>query len=159
MVSNCSDCGKEIRYEDASFCPYCGRPLKISEILERLPWEKDEELFNEAGHLATEKRKYENYAIFGLGDQLGKAGGIELVFRSPNEYPDAILVDLEKETALNVEFEEFSADFKGHDPARCDMIVCWIHNWKERYPNEKCPLPVYEVSGHEFVGKFYPKEE
>jgi hypothetical protein len=159
LVSNCPDCSKEIVYEDASYCPFCGRPLKIDDKLQKLPWRRDEALFDEAGHLATIKRRYENYAIYGLGEQLANLGGIDLVFRSPNEYPDAILVDFENEKTLNVEFEEFSADFKGHDATKCDLIVCWVHNWKERFPNEKCPLSVYEVSGQEFKGKLHPKEE
>jgi hypothetical protein len=28
-----------------------------------------------------------------------------------------------------------------HDVEKCDMIVCWIHNWPE------CPLEVVELRG------------
>jgi hypothetical protein len=28
----------------------------------------------------------------------------------------------------------------GHDPKKCDVIVCWVHNWPE------CPLEVIELS-------------
>ncbi|MDP9350006.1 MAG: hypothetical protein M3P51_00450, partial [Chloroflexota bacterium] len=42
---------------------------------------------------------------------------------------------------VRVEFEYRSSNFKdhGHDPAGCDMIVCWEHNWPD------CPLEVLEL--------------
>jgi hypothetical protein len=42
---------------------------------------------------------------------------------------------------VRIEFEFFSRNFlsHGHDPARCDMVVCWEHNWTE------CPLEVLEL--------------
>ena len=43
-----------------------------------------------------------------------------------------------------IEFEYESKNFllHGHDPKRCDVIVCWRHNWKE------CPeeIEVIELS-------------
>jgi len=43
---------------------------------------------------------------------------------------------------VKIEFEYESRNFlrHGHDLARCDVIVCWIHNWAE------CPLEVVELS-------------
>jgi hypothetical protein len=34
---------------------------------------------------------------------------------------------------IRIEFEYESRNFPrhGHDPDGCDMIVCWVHNWKE----------------------------
>jgi hypothetical protein len=42
---------------------------------------------------------------------------------------------------LRIEFEYESRSFEqhGHDPAGCDLIVCWRDNW------EACPLPVLEL--------------
>ena len=42
---------------------------------------------------------------------------------------------------VRIEFEFRSRSFKdhGHDPAKCDLIVCWQHNWPE------CPLDVVEL--------------
>jgi hypothetical protein len=42
---------------------------------------------------------------------------------------------------VRIEFEYYSSNFKdhGHDPAGCDMIVCWEHDWPE------CPLEVIEL--------------
>ena len=42
---------------------------------------------------------------------------------------------------VRIEFEYRSSHFKdhGHDHKQCDLIVCWIHNWKE------CPLEVIEL--------------
>jgi hypothetical protein len=39
---------------------------------------------------------------------------------------------------LAVEFEYDSNSFRehGHDPAQCDMIVCWAHNWRD------CPVEI-----------------
>ena len=34
---------------------------------------------------------------------------------------------------VRIEFEYESRNFveHGHDPAKCDVIVCWVHNWAE----------------------------
>ena len=136
----------------------------MSSIIEKFPWKKNEDLYNEVCHLATSKWHYENYATFGVGPRalgafFANAKAINVVFRSRNAYPDAILVDFETGKTLTVEFEEFSSDFKGHDPSKCDLIVCWVHDWKLKYPSEKCPLAVLEVSGEGLKGKFYPAEK
>lgn len=41
-----------------------------------------------------------------------------------------------------IEFEYASSSFPkhGHDVSRCDLIVCWIHDWKD------CPIGVLELS-------------
>jgi hypothetical protein len=45
---------------------------------------------------------------------------------------------------FRIEFEYESRNFKdhGHDPQKCDLIVCWRHNWKNCPPN----LQVLELS-------------
>jgi hypothetical protein len=63
------------------------------------------------------------------------------------EYPDCQAV---REMArgqwqdVNVEVEMYSRNFvaHGHDPKKCDVIVCWVHNWPE------CPewIEVVELS-------------
>ncbi len=42
---------------------------------------------------------------------------------------------------VRIEFEYESRTFRdhGHDPAGCDLIVCWEHNWQD------CPLEVVEL--------------
>lgn len=46
-----------------------------------------------------------------------------------------------------IEFEYASRNFllHKHDAAKCDLIVCWVHNWPE------CPVRVLELS--KFVGQ------
>ena len=41
-----------------------------------------------------------------------------------------------------IEFEYESSTFirYGHDPEKCDLIVCWVDDWKD------CPIPVFELS-------------
>jgi hypothetical protein len=45
---------------------------------------------------------------------------------------------------VKVEFEMLSRNFleHQHDPKKCDIIVCWVHNWPE------CPewIEVIELS-------------
>ena len=43
---------------------------------------------------------------------------------------------------VHIEFEYQSRNFRdhGHDPAQCDLIVCWEDNWPE------CPVEVLELS-------------
>ena len=52
---------------------------------------------------------------------------------------------------FRIEFEYESRGFKlhGHDPQKCDLIVCWRHNWKNCPPN----LQVLELS--KIVKNFY----
>ncbi|MBM3539384.1 MAG: hypothetical protein FJX55_16335 [Alphaproteobacteria bacterium] len=42
---------------------------------------------------------------------------------------------------VRIEFERDSRSFQrhGHDPAGCDLIVCWEHNWPD------CPVEVLEL--------------
>ncbi len=44
---------------------------------------------------------------------------------------------------VRIEFEFRSRNFRdhGHDPAKCDMIVCWDHDWPD------CPVEVLALSG------------
>lgn len=42
---------------------------------------------------------------------------------------------------IKIEFEYKSSNFKehGHDENECDIVVCWVHDWKD------CPLEVLEL--------------
>lgn len=62
---------------------------------------------------------------------------------SPSRFPDLVarvhtVKGFEKRY---IEFEYKSSNFKlhGHDPEKCDMIVCWQHDWKD------CPVEVIEL--------------
>jgi hypothetical protein len=62
-------------------------------------------------------------------------------------YPDCFArrkVGKNRWEEVRIEFEYDSRAFKthGHDPSEVDVIVCWIHNWKE------CPkkIEVIELS-------------
>lgn len=62
------------------------------------------------------------------------------------EYPDCEAkrrIDKTKDRweRVRIEFEFKSSNFKkqGHDPEQCDLIVCWVHDWK------KCPIEVVEL--------------
>lgn len=63
---------------------------------------------------------------------------------SHTDYPDWLLID-EHGEYVYCEVEHRSSNFvlHGHDPARCDLIACWEHDWPES------PLPVLEF----FSGK------
>ena len=42
---------------------------------------------------------------------------------------------------VRIEFEYSSSNFRehGHNPTKCDLIVCWDHDWKD------CPIEVIEL--------------
>jgi hypothetical protein len=42
---------------------------------------------------------------------------------------------------VDIELEQYSRNFVTHmhDPNKCDLIVCWEHNWPE------CPIEVIEL--------------
>lgn len=139
-----------------------------------IPWRKDAKLLEEAKRLFKE-RIYENESIFFFGFQLGRLyaiaeyrhllaaderaetlmkrmfeffKGLNLAFRSPTEYPDAILYREDTGEVANVEFEAVDSMFEehGHDPTKCDLIVCLIHDkdWKN-------PITVYELRSGKFI--------
>lgn len=60
-------------------------------------------------------------------------------------YPDCIAYKHigEREKLVRIEFEFRSSSFRahGHDPAKCDYIVCWHHDW----PNVPPHLGVIEL--------------
>jgi hypothetical protein len=62
---------------------------------------------------------------------------------SPPTFPDMVA---RRRTAkgyerVYIEFEFKSSNFikHGHDPSKCDIIVCWEHDWRE------CPIEVIEL--------------
>jgi len=69
-----------------------------------------------------------------------------LVLRVQTEFPDCEamrVVDGNRMQRVRIEFEYESRNFLRHmhEPAGCDLIVCWEHNWPE------CPLEVVELKG------------
>ncbi len=67
-----------------------------------------------------------------------------LILRIQTEFPDCEAMRVVGEDRLQparIEFEYESRNFLKHmhDPAGCDLIVCWVHNWPE------CPLEVLEL--------------
>ncbi|HET9283282.1 MAG TPA: hypothetical protein VFR24_15105 [Candidatus Angelobacter sp.] len=67
------------------------------------------------------------------------------VHRVQAEFPDCEAmrrIGDDKCQLVKIEFELESRNFlkHRHDPAKCDLIVCWRHNWPE------CPLEVIELS-------------
>jgi hypothetical protein len=53
---------------------------------------------------------------------------------------------------VTIEFEYQSLNFKqhGHDPKKCDIIICWEHNWKD------CPIEVIELKSEILGLENYP---
>lgn len=62
--------------------------------------------------------------------------GFPFILKIGKKFPDAIVLD-EKGQMKYVELEYRSSNFKlhGHDPKKCDYIVCWEHDWDD-YPNK-----------------------
>ena len=68
-----------------------------------------------------------------------------MVMRIQREFPDCEAMremDVDQWQRVWIEFEWESRNFleHQHDPEKCDLIVCWRHNWPE------CPLEVVELS-------------
>jgi hypothetical protein len=67
-----------------------------------------------------------------------------VVHRLQAEFPDCEAmrrVGEEKSQLVKIEFEHESRNFLKHmhDASKCDLIICWKHNWPE------CPLEVIEL--------------
>jgi len=70
--------------------------------------------------------------------------GIEYIEGIQQGFPDAFgrrKIGKTEYEPVDIEFEFKSLDFKthGHNSSKCDIIVCWEHNWPE------CPLEVIEM--------------
>jgi hypothetical protein len=66
------------------------------------------------------------------------------VLKIRTEYPDCLAfrqVGEDRMELVRIEFEFESKNFLKHmhEPNKCDLIVCWRHNWKE------CPMEVIEL--------------
>jgi hypothetical protein len=94
--------------------PIYGSPLGLPELAN--------EPVNEAG------------VIFAFGMVARKLGFC--VLRLQSEYPDGEVlrqVARGQWQKIRIEFEFESKNFlkHGHNPRKCDAIVCWLHNWPE----------------------------
>jgi hypothetical protein len=70
-----------------------------------------------------------------------------LILRIQTGYPDCEAMRVVEEDRLQpvkieLEYESRNFQLHMHDPAGCDLIVCWEHNWPE------CPLEVIELKQH-----------
>jgi len=70
--------------------------------------------------------------------------GIEYIEGIQQGFPDAFgrrRIGRTEYEPVDIEFEFKSLDFKNHqhDPSKCDLIVCWEHNWPQ------CPIEVIEL--------------
>ncbi|MEX2453904.1 MAG: hypothetical protein WD470_04330, partial [Rhodospirillaceae bacterium] len=76
------------------------------------------------------------YAIDGIGASFPDCAAKRLVAAGPRD-ADA------RWEPVTVEFEFRSRNFAyhRHDPAACDVIVCWEHDWPG------CPIEVLELKG------------
>ena len=76
------------------------------------------------------------FATMNLNDELGFS--VESI---ADRFPDALVVDYranrDRGVKKFIEFEFVSSNFVNHkhDPAKCDIIVCWEHDWKDCPPN------------------------
>ena len=71
-------------------------------------------------------------------------------------FPDCVgkrLIDKNKNLwePVFIEFEYKSKNLlaHGHDASKCDVIVCWIHDWAD------CPIEVIELKNIVTAGRFY----
>ncbi len=67
-----------------------------------------------------------------------------MILKVQTEFPDCEAIRVagkDRNRPVKIEFEYESRNFLRHmhDPAKCDIIVCWEHNWPE------CPLEVIEL--------------
>ncbi len=66
-----------------------------------------------------------------------------LIVNIRESFPDCLALrkTSDKNKKVLIEFEYKSKNFKdhGHDADKCDLIVCWEHNWED-YPKEKLEI-------------------
>lgn len=75
----------------------------------------------------------ENMVIFGFGmiyKQI-KLYGILIKDEHKRDLDAVAYLDPKAEKQITIEFELNSKSFIDHDPQKCDLLICWKHNWKE----------------------------
>ncbi len=72
--------------------------------------------------------------------QCGSAGW--MIERIGPTFPDATIINIETGETFRAEFEYDARNFiqHGHDPRKCDVIICWINNW------HGCPMTIMTLS-------------
>jgi hypothetical protein len=88
--------------------------------------------------------------LFAFGVLAGRLGFA--VKRWQVAFPDCVAVrEMAKgqwqDQNVEVEFESRNFLKHGHDPKKCDVIVCWVHNWPE------CPEWIEVVELRKEIGK------
>jgi hypothetical protein len=79
------------------------------------------------------------FSMMNRDDDFGLGFSVESI---AGPFPDALVVDYRKNRERGmkkyIEFEFSSSNFwrQKHDTKRCDIIVCWEHDWKD------CPLTI-----------------
>ena len=65
---------------------------------------------------------YRHLKLFGLNIKDEKKGELDAI----------AVMDPNATTEITIEFELRSSNFlkHNHDPEKCDLIVCWKHDWK-----------------------------
>jgi len=76
--------------------------------------------------------RYEAEALVLFAKYHDKLGFPYVLRLSPSEYPDAILID-EDRNVVRAEFEVRASDFRvhKHDPSKVDYVICWEDDLKE----------------------------
>lgn len=65
--------------------------------------------------------------------------GFEKIIHIKTSFPDATCIKDGKEVKCEFEYRSVNFKYHGHDPTKCDYIICWIHDWKDS------PIPVISV--------------
>jgi len=71
--------------------------------------------------------------IFGIIYKYFNLLGILIKDEKKGELDAIAYLDPSAKNEIHIEFELYSSNFvdHGHDPNKCDLIVCWQHDWKE----------------------------
>jgi len=98
--------------------------------------------------------------IFLAGHLWDRLGISHIEQMNGNSFPDAIGVTANKTDnkdillykRIKIEFEYVSSNFKlhGHPIDQCDIIICWINDWKD------CPIRVIDLKN--IVKGYYQKK-
>ena len=72
--------------------------------------------------------------------------GFPYILKVKSDYPDAIVIDEFGDVKL-IEFELFASNFiaHGHDPDKCDHIICWENDLDESVEDETVRMLIKKV--------------
>jgi len=70
--------------------------------------------------------------------------GFEEIINLQKEFPDCTCIKDGEEVKIEFEFRSVNFKYHGHNPEKCDYVICWYDDWKKS-PDNLPIISIYKV--------------